>query len=47
MFHAPCILLETKQISSEDFHDAMDNKGVSQGDHVKWCSQVTFVVIDP
>jgi hypothetical protein len=47
MLHAPCILLETKQISSHDFHNAMNNKGVIRGNHVKWCSQEIFMVIDP
>jgi hypothetical protein len=49
LFHAQCILLETKQIISEAFPDVMDNKDVLRGDCVKWfslCSQEMFMIID-
>jgi hypothetical protein len=36
MFHAPSDPLETTQILSEAFPDAMDKTGVTLGNHVKW-----------
>jgi hypothetical protein len=35
-FHVPYVPLQAPQISPEAFHDAVDNKGVIQGNNVKW-----------
>jgi hypothetical protein len=36
VFHSPYIPLEALKMLSEALPDAMDNKGVIRGDHVKW-----------
>jgi hypothetical protein len=35
-FHAPCVSLEITQILSATFPSAIDNKGVTKGDDIKW-----------
>jgi hypothetical protein len=36
LFYTSCVSLETMQILSESFPDAMGNKGVIPGDNAKW-----------
>jgi hypothetical protein len=36
LFHLPYVPLQATRISHEAFHDAVCNKGVIEGDNVKW-----------